>query len=125
MQHTGFFVFGKHPMLSGDRDQVRRQLDRKKQATGLLDLYTKLRQAQSFYGSAPSLDASLEVEELFRKGEKLGIWSGQGSDKKIGPAPGTPSKVGAGSSSVGWGSSSSGWGSSSFSSGSSGKASGW
>src|SRR5262249_49906211 len=62
---------------------------------------------------------SPEVEQLFRKGEKLDIWNGQSAAKPIEPFTGDRNKVAGGGKSVGWGSGSKsvGWGSSKQTSG--------
>lgn len=84
LQHNNGSVFGKNPMITGDRHTVGRQLEEKKYAAGVADLYQRLGRFSGYggYGGYPSsyssshgrptLDAS--VEALYRKGEQLGIW---------------------------------------------------
>jgi hypothetical protein len=79
LQHNGGCVFGKNPMLAGDRDMVQRQLETKKHATSVPDLYQRLSRLSSYYCR---FEVSPQVEALYRKGEKLGIWGGAASGKK-------------------------------------------
>lgn len=68
LQHNGGSVFGKNSMLSGSRDTVRLQLECKKKAQNVLELYRVL---NSYHTPAPA------VEQVFREGQELGIWEAE------------------------------------------------
>lgn len=73
LEHNNGSVFGKNPMLVGDRFDVKHQLNRKKNAATLAELYTNL----SLYGQY-----SRAVEELYRKGVALGIFANAGKMRR-------------------------------------------
>jgi Phosphoenolpyruvate synthase/pyruvate phosphate dikinase len=56
LQHNNGTVFGKNPMLSGNRSDIQARLDRKKHANGTVDLYQTLggtrRQPRMGFGSS-------------------------------------------------------------------------
>jgi phosphohistidine swiveling domain-containing protein len=66
LQHNNGSVFGKHPMLSGDRYVIREQLNKKKEASSPIGLFYIL---NSIYeGFSPI------VSTFWEKGLGLGIW---------------------------------------------------
>ncbi len=73
LEHNNGSVFGKNPMLVGDRFDVKHQLNRKKNAATLAELYTNL----SLYGQY-----SRAVDELYRKGVALGIFANSGKMRR-------------------------------------------
>lgn len=73
LEHNNGSVFGKNPMLVGDRFDVKHQLNRKKNAASLAELYTNL----SLYGQY-----SRSVDELYRKGVALGIFANAGKMRR-------------------------------------------
>ncbi len=65
LEHNNGSVFGKNDMLYGDRGAIRQQLDKKKHAQGICQLYNQLSRYASF---------SQPVEELYRRGVELGVY---------------------------------------------------
>jgi phosphohistidine swiveling domain-containing protein len=65
LEHNNGSVFGKHAMFNGDRERIKRQLNEKKKASGVRDLYARLAPHASF--SYPTLD-------FYNKGAKNRVW---------------------------------------------------
>ncbi|MBX9939665.1 MAG: pyruvate, phosphate dikinase [Candidatus Obscuribacterales bacterium] len=65
LEHNNGSVFGKNEMLYGDRHDIKMQLDKKKHAQGICQLYSQL----SRYGSY-----SQPVEALYQSGLALGLY---------------------------------------------------
>jgi phosphohistidine swiveling domain-containing protein len=76
LQHNGGSVFGKNPMIKADDDDeevLLEQLDDKKHAVDVADLYQRFERRHREAESAP-LRFDFDVETLFFEGEQLGLW---------------------------------------------------
>ncbi len=76
LQHNNGSVFGKNPMLSGDRDSVFKQLEAKKYCSGSSsDLFQALERLCAHRFSAGIVRTySPEVLSLFSRGVERGVW---------------------------------------------------
>jgi len=66
LEHNNGSVFGKHHMLCGDRDNIKQQLEVKKYATSVAELYLQLSNIHNTF--------TPEVMDIFQKGAIAGIW---------------------------------------------------
>jgi hypothetical protein len=76
LQHNNGTVFGKNPMIGGDRSYVQAQLEDKKYASDVVELRRRFQRYSRdyIYGTNRSERCDLEIEALFCEGEKLGLW---------------------------------------------------
>jgi len=66
LEHNNGSVFGKHRMLCGNRDNIKQQLEVKKYATSVAELYSQLSNIHNTF--------TPEVMDIFQKGAIAGIW---------------------------------------------------
>ena len=66
LEHNNGSVFGKHHMLCGNRNEIKEQLEVKKYATSVAELYFQLSNIRNTF--------TPEVIDIFQKGATAGIW---------------------------------------------------